>query len=206
MSSQKERARGRSRDAVRKMVLTALLLAALGLAAGARAATVLNRLSNQDLATQADLVVLGTCGKIESQWVGRELVTLVTFNVRETWKGSNRSQVTVVLPGGVDLKGPAPLAMDYGEAPRMAEGEEDVLFLQAIEQVPHGYVILGFTQGRFTVYSDARKGKMATRDLQRVMLLEGRSLKPGPALTLPLAELKEQIRRYLAPQAAGVKH
>ncbi len=190
---------------VRKAGIAALFVLALGLLAEARAATVLRRLTNQDLATQADRVVLGTCEKIESQWVGRELVTLVTFRVEETLKGSPAPRVTVVLPGGVDLKGPVPLAMDYGEAPRMAEGEEDVLFLQSIEQVPHGFVILGFTQGKFTVYSDPHKGKMATRDLQRVMLLEGRSLKPGPALVLPLAELKEQVRRYLAPQAGARK-
>jgi hypothetical protein len=46
---------------------------------------------------------------------------------------------------------------------------------------------------------------MVTRDLQGVVLLKGKSLERGTPLSMPLAQLKGEIKHYLAPKEGGAK-
>ena len=87
-------------------------------------------LTNQELASQAALIVIGQAGESKSHWTddGRNLFTLVNIAVDDTLKGDQGS-ITVALPGGVDAARKFPIAMTYPGAPRIFPDEEVFLFL-----------------------------------------------------------------------------
>jgi hypothetical protein len=165
---------------------------------GLRATTVVE-LTTEDLATKAKLIVIGRCVALKSTWVDRNLVTLATISVSEVVKGSALLEVTVVLPGGVDANRKFPIAMTFPGAPRIMTEEEVFLFLTQEAEVPDGYTIMGFSQGKFSIVEDPAGEKMVSRDLSRVAMQEGATLKQGRATLTPLSAFKKEIERYLAP-------
>jgi len=123
----------------------------LAVAAFPAAATTAIHLSDEDLVQSADLIVVGRCAEVRSTWVGRDLVTLATVEVRDQLKGAARSTVTVVLPGGVDTHAAVPVAVTWPGAPSMAPGEEVFLFLNELPSVADGYAVAGFSQGKLSL-------------------------------------------------------
>src|SRR5262245_17917061 len=93
---------GRKMRMARLTALTGGALLVAALSAAPLAATTLVQMSHEDLAQAADLVVVGHCTDAHSEWMGRSLVTLVTVQVTDTWKGNAGQSVTVVVPGGID--------------------------------------------------------------------------------------------------------
>jgi hypothetical protein len=138
------------------------LLAAL--TATAVPATTLQRLSDDELIDGASLIVTGHCRSMESRWVGRTLVTLVTLEVDDTWKGEKRGEVTVVVPGGIDLDRPVPVTVTYPGAPVFRPDESALVFLQPLDQldVAGAYQVVGFDQGKLTI-TDGGDGEKAIR-------------------------------------------
>lgn len=176
---------------------SALLVLLPLLAAAGLEATVLNPLDNGDLVRHADAIVIGRCVKSEGKWEDRNLFTYATIAVDEVLKGEQKPSVTVVLPGGVDLSGPVPIAMDYEGGPVIAPGEEVFLFLQRIEGIPDGYSVVGFSLGKFSIrpYGAA---KIVSRDLRGVTF-QGNAAGPrtdDEAPTLP--KFKAEIERLVA--------
>jgi hypothetical protein len=149
-----------------------------------------------DMVQESAVIVTGHCTHLQSQWVGRTLVTLATIQVSETLKGSAGSQVTVVLPGGVDSSRRIPVAMSYPAAPEIFQQENVLLFLTPQDMVAGGYSIVGFSQGKFTLVESAQGKKTATQDLSGLSL-QGRngSLRHGAGKTIQLDELRERIRQ-----------
>jgi len=125
----------------------------LALTATAVPATTLHRLADEELIDEASLIVTGHCRNLESLWVGRTLVTVVTLEVDDTWKGEARGEVTVVVPGGVDLDRPVPITVTYPGAPVFRPDESTLLFLQPLDQldVAGAYQVVGFHQGKLTI-------------------------------------------------------
>lgn len=155
--------------------------------------------TESDMIQEAALIVTGHCTQLQSQWVGRTLVTLATIQVTEALKGSPGSTVTVALPGGVDSNRRIPVAMSYPAAPQIYHQENVLLFLVPEDLVPGSYSIVGFSQGKLTL-ADAQGKKVATQDLS-ALNLQGRSgaLRRGTAKTIDLDELRQRIRQ--APDA-----
>jgi hypothetical protein len=167
---------------------------ALLTAAGLHAA-VLIPMSNGDLAAHADVIVIGKCIGSESKWEDRNLFTYTTIAVQEKLKGKPKSNVTVVVPGGIDRKGPVPVAMDY-EGPVISPGEEVFLFLWRIEGIPNGYSVVGFSLGKFSIRTE-KAGKIVSRDLSGVVF----SGKNAPSVGLdsvPLPQFKKEIEKLVA--------
>jgi hypothetical protein len=160
-------------------------------------ATTALRLSNQELAVQADLVVIGNCIDIRTAWIDRMLVTLATIQVSEKLRGSN-DLVTVVLPGGVDANRPVPIMMSYPGAPQIALDEEVFLFLEDETPSLGGHTVLGFSQGKFSIVPDARGRKVVERNLTNVDLQSGTGVARGTHTLTPLQEFKDEIQRHLA--------
>ena len=144
------------------------------------ATTAVERTEN-DMIQEAALIVAGHCTHLQSQWVGKTLVTLATIQVSEVLKGDAGSQVTVVLPGGVDSNRRIPIAMSYPAAPEIFQQENVLLFLTPEDLVAGGYSIVGFSQGKFPSLAVAQGKKVATQDLSGLNL-QGRngSLRPRP--------------------------
>jgi hypothetical protein len=176
-----------------RVVVLSLLAAAAALPAWATTAV---ERTESDLVQESALIVTGHCTGLQSQWVGRTLVTLATVQVTEALKGSPGSTVTVVLPGGVDSNRKIPVAMSYPAAPQIFQKEDVLLFLVPEDLVAGAYAVDGFSQGKLTLTQDARGKKVATQDLSALNLL-GRSgsLRRGTAKTIDLDELRQRIRQ-----------
>jgi hypothetical protein len=181
------------RSTARAVVLS--LLAAAAAVPALWGTTAVER-TEGDMVQESALIVTGHCTGLQSQWVGRTLVTLATVQVTEALKGNPGSTVTVVLPGGVDSNRKIPVAMSYPAAPQIFQQEDVLLFLVPEDLVAGGYSIAGFSQGKLTLATDARGKKVATQDLS-ALNLQGRdgSLRRGTAKTIQIDELRQRIRQ-----------
>lgn len=150
-------------------------------------ATTLEEQSLRAMVQQADLIVTGTCTKVESRWLGRTLVTLATISVSETLKGEERVQLTLVVPGGLDTERPIPIAVTYPGAPLVMPGQGLVLLLEPAEAA-EGFRSVGFSQGVLPVVRDA-SGKS--------VVLRGGAAAGGAS---PLDEVRAEIQSYLRQQ------
>lgn len=177
---------------------TAFVLAALPAASWA---TTVVEVTPEEMMRQAPVIVVGQCVHKESAWVGRDLVTLATFSVSEGLKGAETgTEITVVLPGGVDLKRPVPIAKTYPSAPQLGEQEQALLFLTPEGRVPDGYMVVGYSQGKFTLVPGPGGKTMAAQDLGGLSLLgKAGGLTSGGARAIPF----EQLRRQILDVASG---
>ena len=172
-----------------------LLVAALAVP-GLRATTAVEH-SETDLIQAAEIIVAGRVVDQASQWIDRDLVTVVTVQVSEVLKGTAGSTVSVVVPGGVDTNRPVPIAMTYPAAPEMLGNENVLLFLTAEDRLVDGYAIVGFSQGKFTVVETAQ-GKVATQNLSQLNLQDRNgNVTRGAAKSIPLSQLRQKIKATL---------
>jgi hypothetical protein len=73
------------------------------------------------------------------------------------------------------------------------------LFLEADEMATlGGYTILGFSQGKFSILTDASGRTVVSRDLTWLNLQNGRGVARGTRALARLQEFREEIRGYLA--------
>ena len=107
------------------------------------------------LAKDADVIVVGKVGRVESAWAdGKQRIeTRISVSVDETIKGStDGSALVVVVPGGeVDGVGEW-----YSHTPRFGQDEDVVLFAKKDSQGK--YRVAGGENGKFTVTKDAKTG------------------------------------------------
>src|SRR5687767_2343881 len=157
-------------------------------------------LSTAEMTLQSERIVTGECVGVETAWIDRTLVTIATVAVGEVIKGEDSSTVTVVLPGGTDTNRKFPIAMTYPGAPTLQPGEQAFLFLTREDEVPNGYVVTGFAQGKFSIVEDSQGQQVISRDLTKVRLQGGSGTVRGTKQTLSLSEFKEKVKGYLKHQ------
>jgi len=157
-------------------------------------------LSVQDMVNQSDVIAIGNCVETRSIWVDRSLVTLATVSVSENLKGNESSNITVALPGGVDANRKIPIAMTYPGAPQMTPGENVFLFLTASDEVPGGYTVAGFSQGKFSIVTGDDGEPMVSRDLRQTSLKGNNGVHRGASNMVPLGKLKDEVKGYLKKQ------
>jgi len=139
------------------VVLCVFLIAAesIALASSAR------KLSLDDLARQADLIVKGHVQKLltETSPDRSTITTIAVLAVDEQWKGAPASSVSIEQPGGTAggitqrVAGEAEFAVD----------EKVVVFLK--KQGRSRYVTVGGRQGKFLVKTDGQTGSDVVEDL-----------------------------------------
>ena len=154
-------------------------------------------LSLEDMVNQSDVIAIGNCVDTKSVWVDRTLVTLATVSVSETLKGSESTDLTVVLPGGVDANRKFPIAMSYPGAPRLTPGEDVFLFLTTDTDFGSGYNVAGFSQGKFSIVNDEDGEPVVSRDLTKMSLQGNNGVRRGGANATPLSSFKAQVKGYL---------
>ena len=162
------------------------------LVASASWATTLARLTDDELIERSSLIVIGQCTEARSAWVGRRLVTLATIAVHEVLKGEPHTQITVVIPGGIDTQREFPVAAVVAGAPQISPTEEVVLFLTRTQGEPDSYAITGLAQGKFSVVQDATGQQMVAQD--RVVSPQVDALSTAPSSNPPEAVLLAQFR------------
>jgi len=182
---------------MKSVVRTGLVLVLLVSVVVPLSATTALRMNNQDLAAQAEVIVIGRATDSRAVWDGRVLVTAVTIAVSDTIKGEPGATVTVALPGGIDANRRIPIAMTYPGAPTIAPDEEVFLFLARNEATAGSYVVLGFSQGKFSVAQEPGGRKVVTRDLTQILLQGGTGVVRGAKTYTSLAEFRSEIAGYI---------
>lgn len=178
-----------------------LTVAATGQAGNPTGFDVAAHLTNKDLATQAELIVIGECVDSTSVWVDRNLYTLATIAVTEVLKGDHASTVTVALPGGIDANRKIPVGMTYPGAPQISHQEEVFLFLmRADDEVAHSYAVMGFAQGKFSIVRGDQGNPMVARNLTGLQLQGDNKVVRDTDTLVSLSAFKEEIRSYLQQQ------
>jgi hypothetical protein len=165
------------------------------IAAVALPAATLEKLSLEQLASKASLIVRGRVEGCSGEAVDRLIFTRCQLRVLETWKGGNGAEVTVYVPGGV-LGG---LRQSFSGAPQLASGQEYVFFLW---KSPSGrHQILGLSQGLFAVQSLGLGQPVAARPAASEPMVNaaGQPVSDAP-LELALSELKRLVQRSLAKE------
>ncbi|HSS49540.1 MAG TPA: hypothetical protein VLX28_11395 [Thermoanaerobaculia bacterium] len=188
---------------MRRAARAVLGLLAVALALTPAWATTAVERTDNDLILEAAIIVTGHCTHLQSQWLDRTLVTIATISVSEVLKGQAGSEVTVVLPGGVDVHRRFPIAMSYPAAPEIYQQENVLLFLTPEDRVPHGYAIVGFSQGKLTVADNGLGQQVASQNLS-ALNLQSRTgaVNRGRSRTLLLSELRQKIQQTLAGSSA----
>ena len=175
-----------------------MMMLVLGTAAGA---TTLQKLTDEAMTVQADVIAHGQVSSVRSARVSGQLVTLAEIAVADSLKGAPQT-VTVVLPGGVDTSLKFPVATVYPGAPRLFQGQEAFLFLESTEMVAGGYTVVGFSQGAFSVQRENGQASLH-RNLSNVTLVSSSGTMQGTESTISLDKFKEQIRGYLAANSGS---
>lgn len=183
----------------RTMRAAALSLLAASLAVTASWATTALERSEADLIQEASVIVTGSCTDLQSQWLDRTLVTIARISVSEVLKGQAGSEITVVLPGGIDSNRPVPVAMTFPGAPEIRQGEQVLLFLTPEGRLADGLTVVGFSQGKYTLAQNPQGEKVATQDLSGLNLQTGEgTVRRGSAKTIDLRQLRRTIRETAA--------
>lgn len=170
-------------------------LAALALLAAPAGATTLFRLTDEQLIDRSALIVTGSCTGVRTEWRQGMLVTLATVRIHRTLKGEAASEVTVAIPGGVDLDREVPVAVNVPGAPSIRPNERVLLFLEPVDTGGGELAVTGFSQGKLSILEAADGTPVVYRNLAGVALATGQGLRPGGRRSEPLSVLAEKIVR-----------
>ncbi len=137
---------------LRRICYALPLLATMTLIEGNVAATTLARMSIEQMARKAPLIVRARCTSNYTAWDAGEIWTFTNFEVEDTWKGSVPAAITIRLLGGRM----ATLTSTISGIPRFQTGEEAVLFL---EPTPRGdFSVMSWAQGTMRIRRNIRTG------------------------------------------------
>jgi hypothetical protein len=179
-----------------RSVAAATLAFALALPVGA---TTYAEMTDREMTVQSDAIVVARVAQSKSQWIGKQLVTVVDMRVSETLKGDQKTTMQVVLPGGADLKRKIPVSMSYPGAPTLRQGESVVLFLNKTSLRPGAMVISGFSQGKYNVVTDQTGEAVVTRSATDAPKgARSFAATPGTEKRRTLSDFRAEINDYLA--------
>lgn len=159
---------GHSLQSFNLLVAAATLTAALGPDVHA---TTTAKLGMAEMVNTADAIVIGRAAEAQSLRIGRNVYTRYRVVVQEDLLGTHRSEVSVVVPGGLDRGGPHPLLFSVEDAPVLQRGALAALLLQQGNVTgAQDYRIVGFNTGyiRLDSGADADSGATTEARLQRL--------------------------------------
>ncbi len=180
--------------AERRRFLWILLLIGLALIAAVANATTLARLSFEELAARADVIVRARCLSSESRWERGEIWTFSQFEVLGAPKGLVPGLITVRTLGG-RAHGFVSVVEDV---PRFVPGEETYLFL--VPSRASAFQLLGWAQGTFRIRRDPRSGREnVTQDSAALAVFdpESRAFRHHGIRNLSVEKFEERLRAAL---------
>jgi len=185
----------------------ALAVVCLGLLASVSArATTLQLLAEDDLVDRAELIVEASCVGSETRHLGNRLVTVYSLRIEAVHKGvltAPSAELRVVLPGGIDLAAPRPVAEIWPGVPSLLPGEAVLLFLRSYGPIGGTWTPVGLGQGVFSVIPATGGQTLASRDLTGASLLDAAAgtVTPGGRRGEPLADLVARVEHRVAAGA-----
>jgi hypothetical protein len=167
-------------------------------------ATTLEQLTLDEMAQESTAIVRARVTGSHAGTRGTSIYTYFQLQVVETWKSSGQTTTEVAVPGGV-ADG---IRQIVTGAPELKSGQEYVLFLwtsrSGLTQV------IGLSQGLFKLSEEGSEGGSVVAVVQRPaaseLMLNRRSGLPvdDRAVSMPLQDLRAQVRRALASAKSGV--
>jgi len=155
----------------------------------------LEKLTLEQMTQQATIIVRGKVTACSGEARGRIIYTRCGLAVSETWKGSARSQVDFLIPGGT-LRS---LTQTFTGTPKFSTDEQYVLFLWVGKSgVPQ---VIGLSQGVFDV-SSAPSGDTVRRAASTETMLDqtGTQVR-DEAVNMSVGELHDRVNRTLGINA-----
>jgi len=152
-------------------------------------AATLERLSLDDMIAQSTAVVRGKVIGSYAAFSGPVIYTHYQIQVSETLKGSARSTVDLMVPGGIANH----LRQSFAGAPQFSPGDEFVFFLWSGKS--GNTQVIGLTQGLFSLSADGASDPLVTRPASREVMLQrgtGQQVK-DETLVMHLSELRARV-------------
>lgn len=180
------------------MRISRFLLATLAvcLAAGTAAGAIVLRVTVEELAEKATLVIEGEVLEAKARWSddGSTINTYVRVRVDEVLKGQAAGEVTITCPGGAVGED----KVDAHGVPGFEVGEKVVVFLW--KNKLGDLLPLGLRQGKFRLEKDPETGKTMARNSLKGLTFavrgeaERKKVMSRKADVLPLADLRRRVR------------
>jgi hypothetical protein len=161
-------------------------------------ASVIPKLTFEQILHTADMVFTGTVVRVESKWTptrsGPAIITLVIYRVERVFKGTPDSETTLEFLGGTV----GDVTLEVIGVPTFVKGQHDVIcaFAGGLRVSP----LAGFNQGRFRVTRDGASGQEIVRgDEDPSTRLAGPAVRGLSTLPAPmtLAAFEQEVVRVL---------
>jgi hypothetical protein len=177
-------------------------------------AATLIRLSDAELVTHGDHILLGTITKVSTSWEDpdgdgqSQIFTTIEIRVEQSLKGEARAGETVTfrqLGGRIGN-----MATNIPGLPKFSEGDSTLLFLEGSLTNPHYSPIPGLAQGRWIVRKDNDGTRFARRDfsdstfIRRDANQKEEDIRPSEAEEL-LSDVLARYQKEIDKQAAEKK-
>ena len=157
-------------------------------------AATLEKLSVEQMAEKATLIVRGRITGCTGETRGAVIYTRCQMNVSERWKGVAGSHVTFLVPGG-RAHG---LVQTFTGTPSFAGGGEYVVFLWAGRSGVNQ--IIGLSQGVFDLKLEGGQSVAKRPAAAAVMLDESGSQVEDAAVEMRVSELRQRVQQALASE------
>ena len=181
-------------------MLPSLLLAATPGVVPRAAATTLARMSLEELARAADIVVRVRCVAAASRWDSGMIWTFTEFEVLERLKGAPPERIRVRVPGGRV----GHLLATIEAAPRFRPGEQSVLFLE--KSSAGDYSVTAWAEGTFRIHRlPPAGGEAVTQDSSASVVFDPatRRFHTEGIRNLSLAEFRQRLAAALSSPGPG---
>ncbi len=188
----------------RWLLMVPLALASLALNVRPAAASLVLAMELPEMTRSSDAIVVGKVLSTQSRLEngGRAILTEITFEVQEAWKGSFRESIrtiSILQPGGVV----GDIEMHVHGLPKFQVGEEAVLFLnwRLPLQPSLGFVLNGLGQGKRSLMRNADGRIMAGPPDRSAAVFQkpnGRWQQAAPEHALELDDLRSKVKLLLS--------
>ncbi len=152
----------------------------------------LEKLSVDQMAQQATIIVRGRITSCAGEMRGSVIYTRCSVAVSETWKGTAAAKVDFVVPGGTTQG----LSQTFSGSPKFNPDEQFVLFLWVGRSgVPQ---IIGLSQGVFGVSTTGKGETTVKKEASSEAMLDARG-KPvqDEEIRMSVTELRTRVNRAL---------
>lgn len=184
----------------RARAATILLLAFASFAAPSHSTT-LQRMSLNQLARVADIVVRARCVSSSARRENGAIWTFGEFELVERFQGEPPSRIRVRLPGG-HVGGITTLVEDV---PQFRPGEEAVLFLEARSDGTYG--VTAWAEGTFRIRKDSASGReFVTQDSSGVAVFDPttRQFRNEGVRNAPWSDFRSRLVNAVSTAHSGV--
>jgi hypothetical protein len=176
---------GELNDMPQKSFMTRFIIAFILIFSGIANATIVERLSLEEMTKKASSIAVGKVRSSRTFWSGNLILTTYTFDVQEMIKGQASRSIELTTVGGAV----GDTTLFVAGMASFRSGEDAVVFVERSGQFS---TVLGLAQGKFSV----DRGEVSN-ELSGLEFSDG---KGGRPLKMPLDDFKKRLRSIISNQ------